>query len=82
MDAVKRYLSSLGWKRAMDFHGEVTFTSPDSQEQLRIDGEWWTLGRFTDSDIEVPDFGAMAVGRYVDTDEGQTLNELIEAGVV
>lgn len=71
MARVITFLKSLGWKRDVNYGGQVSWISPDSERAVCISGSWWELRHFTDSDID-----GVAVGRYVSDEEGETLAEL------
>lgn len=71
MARVIAFLKALGWKRDVNYEGQVSWIGPDSERAVVISGDWWELRHFTDSDID-----GVAVGRYVPDEEGQTLSEL------
>jgi hypothetical protein len=66
-----QYLESLGWRREINYGGEAECSSPDREHQVTFDAGGWSLGKFTDADID-----GVATGRYRTVDEGETIEEL------
>lgn len=69
--AVTEHLKSIGWRLEVNYGGEVSYIRPDSEYCVEMNDGWWTIGRFTDSDID-----GVARGRYQGIEEGQTVQEL------
>ena len=69
--AIEKYLTGLGWKRDINYGGEIELVNPDYEYQVAFGDQYWTLGEFTDGDID-----GVAVGRFRYVDEGTTLVEL------
>jgi hypothetical protein len=72
--SIADYMANLGWKRNRDYAGGLHFGRPDGDYSVSVDDCGWTLGRFTDSDID-----GVAVGRYQTIEDGETVLELMEA---
>lgn len=71
---IVRALESKGWKVAESWDSTLAMQSPG---EFRLDigaDHSWTIGRFTDSDVD-----GVAVGRYRTIDEGEDLSEVLEA---
>ena len=74
MEAIIEHLVGLGWKREVNYGGQVELYRPDYERCVTFYGnKYWELGRFTDSDID-----GVARGRYESVTEGETLEELIQ----
>lgn len=71
MDELRTYLTILGWKPDVDYGGQLHYVSPDADLQVTLDKTGWSLGKFTDGDID-----GVATGRYEETESGATLREL------
>lgn len=75
---IVRALESKGWKMGESWDSSLAM---ESHGELRLDigaDDSWTIGRFTDSDID-GEGGPVAVGRYQTIDEGNDLSEVLEA---
>ncbi len=77
MTILEQYLTSLGWEHEKT-DIDVRWTDPKGEWQVSVSehGKWWELGKFTDADVYVPDFGYQAQGRFESVDTGETLEEL------
>jgi len=78
--AINAYLAGLGWKRDVNYGGQLHYTSLDGELDVEVTRNCWVLGKFTDGDMET-DVGLIAVGRYGTVEDGvgpATLQAAIE----
>lgn len=74
---IERFLQVRKWKRDVNFLGEIEYVSPSDEWQVQLSKDgWWAIQRFTDSDIQVQDVGAVATARWITESEGQLLTDL------
>lgn len=73
MKEILDLLRDLGWQEGTSYGNERYFLSWDGEYSVDLISHlgWWTLGKFTDSDID-----GVAVGRYRHLEDGGTLEEL------
>ncbi len=69
---VERWLEVRGWKRTVNYGGEVSYISVSSEWAVELNGDYMSICKFTDGDID-----GVAVGRYeTEGEECSTLDEL------
>lgn len=71
MPGIIAFLKSLGWKRDVNYGGQVSWISPDSDRAVGISGSWWELRHFVERDRD-----GVAGMHAVSDEEGETLAEL------
>ena len=72
--AIIKELLNRGWQLPWYDEGVPELTTSDYERQVTFSGTGWILGRFTDSDVN-----GVAVGRYETVEEGEGLEDLLQA---
>ncbi|HKT90115.1 MAG TPA: hypothetical protein VJQ59_16840 [Candidatus Sulfotelmatobacter sp.] len=72
---IERFLIGHGWKRAASLFGETAFEK-NGDWRVEVEDDCISIRRFSDSDIQVQDVGAVATPRWVTESEWYSLDEL------